>query len=842
MSITITTCLYDIRKKEHSTCHNISTMNNYLELSRHMLSVRLPMVVFTDEEEIVDHVYKTRLEYGLLDKTLIISLPFEHTFFYKDLEILKQRMEEFHIINWNQEKDTPLYVLLNNNKFDFLKRSMEINPFQTDFFLWMDMGIQHCTKATEKEWLEISDTWPPFIQQDRDHIHQLRIHTVTKPDDMSWKDYFRMIYHHVGGGLFGGHKDRVEEYIRLFQDQWHKILYEENWWQLDEAVMTILTEIYPEKFRFFYGDYDGMLSNFIHSKKSFGLVLQTAQRHLDARKNDLAEHVLTSLDFKSLVGTEYYEKALNMKICNDYYVRDGQMSPVLSEILNHHDISLKILVEQLPNIRHLSDPALAPFFTQWARHNPLNQRAWERWYKIQNRHAFQWLSFSTLFHNRQDVATPLFLDFSEPRQLLDHFQSQFSSFPEEQVCVLYQMLEEVDNKLFFIFPLMNDKTPEENDQSLLALYYFLVRNFPQLDFYMLCLYANRPWSIAIEEERLLVFCFDMPYSLAQNQEFYHQIISRFVSQLSFKMLLLNHKRQQCGVYQYGKRLHHILQQYQEIGYEYHEVETEGEYWQLMDNNQYNAVIYNYCPPTMPWLNEQTIRHTQENIGILHECDPGYFDKKIRIDPTAPESTHVYNIPRPLIQDIPPASDKCDLVGFQKFVSYQDGDTPIFGTFGFINKGFPRIVQMVNEQYEKAIIKLLITCADFGGDYITIQQICDECFQQRTKPGISVMICTHFVNEHDLLLFLQSNTMNIFLYDFMGGRGISSTIDYALSVKRPVGISDSYMFLHIYTDDICLYKNPIQKCVENSMAHCEKFVSLYSHENMRKKILHILFAP
>lgn len=117
--------------------------------------------------------------------------------------------------------------------------------------------------------------------------------------------------------------------------------------------------------------------------------------------------------------------------------------------------------------------------------------------------------------------------------------------------------------------------------------------------------------------------------------------------------MLNHKHQQCGVYQYGKRLHHILQTYQEIGYEYQEVETEQEYYQLMDNHHYNAVIYNYCPPTMPWLNEQTIRHTQENIGILHECDPAYFDKKIRIDPTAPETTHsfkhVWKIPRLIVK-------------------------------------------------------------------------------------------------------------------------------------------------------------------------------------------------
>jgi hypothetical protein len=860
MSITITTCLYDIRKKEGSTCQNISTLQNYLELSRHMLRVRLPMVIFTDEEEIVAHVYKTRLEYGLLDRTMIVRLPFEQTLFYQDLDMLKQRMEEFQIVNWNRDKDTPLYILLNNNKFDFLKRSMEMNFFHTEFFLWMDMGLQHCTKATEKEWLDISETWPSFIQQDREHVHQLRIHTVAKPDDMEWKDYFRMIYHHVAGGLFGGHRDRMEEYIRLFQDQWHKMLYEEKWWQLDEAVMTILTETYPEKFRFFYGDYDGMLSNFIQSKKSFGLVLQTAQRHLDARKYDLSDHVLATLDFDCLVGTEYYEKAVNMKICNDYYVRDGFLSPMLSEILSHHDIPLKVLLEQLPNIRHLSDPSLSSFFARWAFQNPQNDWAVRQWSQIPQRHTFSWQHlgpFSKTILNEkkeENISSPFECLGEDPEKLLDHFQSQFGSLPETDICSLYNLLEADDQNVFFLWSTPSFLTTQNHDiqqqqsydRSILHVYQFLKRNFPQLNFFMICLYANRPWTLPHEQtpHGLLVFTFEMPYSFHSDEEFYRQTTSLFVRLMRFRLLLLNHKQQHCGVYQYGKRLHDILKKYKHLEYEYQEVETEWEYHYLLDNNHYDAVLYNYCPPTMPWLNEHTIRHTQQNIGVLHECERSFFDKKVMIDPVKPESHHVYTIPRPLIEDIPTPQETCDMPEFQEFVSFREGDTPVFGTFGFgfVSKGFPKIVQYVNEQYDKAIIKMVIPCAYYGGEYGTIKQICDACAEQKTKPNIFLMIFTDFVSEHDLLLFLQSNTMNIFMYDTMGGRDTSSTIDYALSVQCPLGISDSYMFRNIYTDDICLYKNPIQKCMENSVEHCKKFLSLYSHEKMRNKILHILLDP
>jgi hypothetical protein len=315
--------------------------------------------------------------------------------------------------------------------------------------------------------------------------------------------------------------------------------------------------------------------------------------------------------------------------------------------------------------------------------------------------------------------------------------------------------------------------------------------------------------------------------------------------ISNSVLFLNHKKQECGVYQYGKRVYDILKNSCQIYYEYREIETEKEYKDLINNVLYKAIIYNYQTVTMPWLNSFSIDSTQQNIGILHECDTNFFEKKISIDPNTQETPHYYNIPRPLIENaLLPRQQSVSTNALGEFISYCHGETPIFGSFGFgfTNKGFVDIVKMINEQYNKAIIKFIIPCAHFGGDPATIKQICEKCFEHKTKKDIILMIHTDFVSEHDLLVFLQSNTMNIFLYDNLHGRGISSTIDYALSVRRPLGISDSFMFRHIYSDEICLYKNSIQTCMENSVAYCEKFISLYSHSNMIDKFYHIIHSP
>lgn len=310
-----------------------------------------------------------------------------------------------------------------------------------------------------------------------------------------------------------------------------------------------------------------------------------------------------------------------------------------------------------------------------------------------------------------------------------------------------------------------------------------------------------------------------------------------------RVLFLNHCEHQCGVYQYGIRVFHILRKSGEICYDYGEVGDEEDYERLIqDGNEYHSIIYNYHESTMPWLSEKNIHMSCQNIGILHECSPDFFCKCISIDPDSPENETQYSIPRPIFEELP-SFVKYDSQGFEQFCKYKE-DEIVFGSFGFgfDFKGFPNLVKLVNDQYDNAVIKLVIPHAYFDGlADINIALITSKCYQNIKKPGIELVIYTSFVSQDDLLRFLQSNTMNMFMYTKLYGRGISSVTDYALSTRRPLGISNSVMFRHIYSDSICLYKNSIQQCMENSPAHCEQFLQKYSHVNMIQKFSYIILA-
>ena len=307
------------------------------------------------------------------------------------------------------------------------------------------------------------------------------------------------------------------------------------------------------------------------------------------------------------------------------------------------------------------------------------------------------------------------------------------------------------------------------------------------------------------------------------------------------ILFLNHKIHACGVYQYGLRVADILKKSNKNNYIYYEIDNYQEYLNCLSIHNPNIIIYNYHKATMSWLNSQNIQHKVTNIGIPHESSTDFFDYIFNIDPDETDVNNIYSIPRPIYENIEDIFTTYKITDntIDEFINYNEGpDVPIFGSFGFgfQNKGFDKIIYIINKNYTKAIIKLVITIAHFDPNNITNYKIISNlCKLKNTNPNIKLLICNNFFTNEEILLFLHSNNANIFLYEQMIGRGISSVIDYAISVNKPFVISDSYMFKHIYSDDICVYKTDIKDAIINSTSKLLHLIDKYSNKNLIDKI-------
>ncbi len=307
-----------------------------------------------------------------------------------------------------------------------------------------------------------------------------------------------------------------------------------------------------------------------------------------------------------------------------------------------------------------------------------------------------------------------------------------------------------------------------------------------------------------------------------------------------QVLFLNHKEQACGVYQYGIRIYDILKKSPLVSYIYCEISEHDEYVKCLTTYQHSKIIYNYNSATMPWLNSTNIQKIVKNIAIPHESEYTMFDIILNINPAEPERLNYYSIPRPIYENVQNLIDnyKIEDIEIENFIDYKKENTPIFGSFGFgfHNKGFDKVVEIVNTFCNRAIIKLLITTPKFAGeDFETNFVKLIKRVETLKKPGVDIIIFRKFFTNEELLKFLSSNTANIFLYDPMVGRGISSTIDYAISVNVPIVISDSYMFRHIYSDEICIYKNNLVDCINNYRRILPTLLSKYRHKHLIEKV-------
>ena len=62
-------------------------------------------------------------------------------------------------------------------------------------------------------------------------------------------------------------------YCKWFQETVQRMLYKEDWYQIDEAVMTMVQRQHPECFDFYYGDYTGIVANYLVPNYNHEIIL-----------------------------------------------------------------------------------------------------------------------------------------------------------------------------------------------------------------------------------------------------------------------------------------------------------------------------------------------------------------------------------------------------------------------------------------------------------------------------------------------------------------------------------------------------------------------------------------
>lgn len=307
-----------------------------------------------------------------------------------------------------------------------------------------------------------------------------------------------------------------------------------------------------------------------------------------------------------------------------------------------------------------------------------------------------------------------------------------------------------------------------------------------------------------------------------------------------RILFVNHQEEKCGVFQFGDIIGKALLDYSKECYWAYARTTSSElYWDELERKSYDAVIFNYHPGASSlayWVVEKT---TVPTFGIVHEeswFDSDSFLKKfdhlIVPDPTC-RRDDVFITNRTIPDFVP--------------IGLKTNDEKLtigsFG-FGFGGKGYEKIIDQVQFEFDEAIIRLHIPFAAFGdASGHNAKYIVDDCKNRLVKPNIQLETSHGFLDQDDMIDWLSENTVNCFFYDTYPGRGISSAIDFALAAKRPIAISNSNMFRHIpLSTPIRIEDHSLTEIIKNGITPLEPFYqwternTVTEYETIMKKVL------
>ena len=298
-------------------------------------------------------------------------------------------------------------------------------------------------------------------------------------------------------------------------------------------------------------------------------------------------------------------------------------------------------------------------------------------------------------------------------------------------------------------------------------------------------------------------------------------------------LFVNNKRAKDSIFESGYMVYECLKISTKYYLDYCEIDLQNREIKL----GYDFYFFNYHPITMGWLET---RNLKKELGAVFTmilevapndafvmCPEKDFDIYCALDPTIKEKKNLYAFPRPL--------EKIDFS-----LPHVQNEIPVIGSFGFATKGkgFQHVVEAVNKEFEKAIIKINIPYGDFVPQSENYAYFLSETCKKLAKPGIEVIVTHDFMTKEQLIKWCASNTLNCFLYD-RNMPGLAATTDQAIISKRPLSVSDNDTFRHITSYLPPYPKMSLKNAIENSLSLVEKMEQDWMPEKFALKFENIL---
>lgn len=295
---------------------------------------------------------------------------------------------------------------------------------------------------------------------------------------------------------------------------------------------------------------------------------------------------------------------------------------------------------------------------------------------------------------------------------------------------------------------------------------------------------------------------------------------------------INPPVQACGVHQYGRCLYDVLMGSKRFDFVYAEITDKALLLEEINDSKPYAIIYNHAPLIPGWMNEAPLATADcHQVLVYHDGDPRPgFDAILFSDPTRPDHEHWHHIGRPLPYWNP--------------VPCQKNDRFTIGLHGFGGAWSVCLIGAIIDSFSECRIRMHLPYAAWtDGEGRLANSLAQECLNMlKGKPNISVEIRHQFMPSMvDLLHWLSGNDINCYVRDKVPWRGVSSALDAALAVQRPIAINKCEGFRHLFhvEPSVCIEDRNIFEIYESGESVFDPVRKAWSAKNVRDQVEKVL---
>lgn len=245
MSTTMITALFDINREKKGDGR---TVNEYLKWFRKTLKLNCNLFIVT-EEKFKPFIDKFRNKHY---KTYVKIDKLENAKYYKYrermIEILESEEYKKKIAYPERvECKLPEYNIIQYSKLGWLEDCIELNPFGSEYFFWMDAGLSRFFERRK-----LNSPYPRKNIPSKKFIIQGRINLKSYNID---EKFIWGADNLLKGGIFGGHRNIVLEVNKLLEEYFNKKMLNFNNVNNEQLCLMLLWKDRPDLFHVVENDY-----------------------------------------------------------------------------------------------------------------------------------------------------------------------------------------------------------------------------------------------------------------------------------------------------------------------------------------------------------------------------------------------------------------------------------------------------------------------------------------------------------------------------------------------------------------------------------------------------------